>query len=141
MNIDIKSMMKASQAVTMEVPGYEDFTVEVTYLGKNEMQKIREKCLKKKLNKKTRQMEDDLDIDLFQDIYAKKVLTGWSGLTIKTLASLILIEPPQGAESDSEVEYTPENAATLMVNSAYIDRFIADMLEDVENFAGNSEKS
>ena len=43
----------------------EGFTVQLTYLARDEILKLRNKCLKQKFNKKTRAFEEQLDEDTF----------------------------------------------------------------------------
>ena len=53
--------MTPSKTVSIDYPGYEGFSVDLTYLAREELVKLRNRCVKQVLNKKTRAFEDKLD--------------------------------------------------------------------------------
>ena len=53
--VSLATLMTPSKTVTMDYPGIDGFTVDITYLAREELLKVRNKCLKQKFNKKTRQ--------------------------------------------------------------------------------------
>ena len=52
--VSLKSLLTPSKTVDIDYPGYVDFTVSLCYLSREELVKLRNKCLKQKFNKKTR---------------------------------------------------------------------------------------
>ena len=75
--VSIGSLLTASKTLSMEYPDFEGWTVELTYLSREELMKVRNRCLKQKFKKKTRQFEDDLDEDRCLTEYVKGVIKGW----------------------------------------------------------------
>ena len=67
--VSLKSLLTPSKTVSIDYPGYEGFVVDLTYLSREELLKLRNKCLKQKFNKKTRAFEDSLDEELFLTEY------------------------------------------------------------------------
>ena len=131
--ISLASLMTPSKTITMEYPGIEEFEVQITYLAREELLKIRNKCLKQKFNKKTRQFEDELDDDIFLTEYVKGVIKGWKGLKYNRLGELILVDV-SAQNPEDELEFTQENAEVLMRNSNDFDTWITEVTGDLENF-------
>ena len=59
--ISLASLMTPSKTVSIDFPGYKGFTVDLTYLAREELLKLRKKCVSTKFNKKTHQPEEILD--------------------------------------------------------------------------------
>ena len=55
--VSLSSLMTPSKTVTIDFPGMEGFTVDLCYLAREELLKLRNRCLKQKFNKKTRAFE------------------------------------------------------------------------------------
>ena len=134
--ISLKSLMTPSKTVTIDFPGYDDFTVDVTYLAREELLKLRKKCLTTKFDKKTRQPIEDFDEDIFLKEYCKSVIKGWSGLKYRYLEELLLVDI-SALDPEDELVHTAENAELLMRNSSDFDSWITDIVGDLENFTGN----
>ncbi len=131
--ISLASLMTPSKTITMEYPGIEEFEVQITYLAREELLKIRNKCLKQKFNKKTRQFEDELDDDIFLTEYVKGVIKGWKGLKYNRLGELILVDV-SAQNPEDELAFSQENAEVLMKNSNDFDTWITEVTGDLENF-------
>ena len=56
--VSLKTLMTPSKTVSIEFPGYDDFLVDICYLAREELVKIRKKCVSNKWNKKTHQPEE-----------------------------------------------------------------------------------
>ncbi len=131
--VSLASLMTPSKTVTMDYPGIEGFKVQVCYLAREELLKVRNKCVKQKFNKKTRQFEDDLDEDRFLTEYVKGVIKGWTGLKYANLGELLLVDV-SAQNAEDELAYTQENAEVLMRNSNDFDTWITEVTGDLENF-------
>lgn len=131
--MDLKSMIAPSKTTWVEYPGLHGFEVELAYLTKDELMKIRKKCLTNKISRKTRQMEEEVNSELFQQLYVDAVIKDWKGLKLKYLNELV---PTNfGSEDpDEEVDFTQENAEVLMDNCIPFNDFVGEILEDVQNF-------
>ena len=131
--VSLASLMTPSKTITMDYPGIEGFEVQVTYLAREELLKVRNKCLKQKFNKKTRQFEDELDDDRFLKEYVKGVIKGWTGLKYANLGELLLVDV-SAMDPQDELIYSLENAEILMKNSSDFDTWITEVTGDLENF-------
>jgi hypothetical protein len=131
--VSLASLMTPSKTITMDYPGIEGFKVQVCYLAREELLKVRNKCVKQKFNKKTRQFEDDLDEDRFLTEYVKGVIKGWNGLKYANLGELLLVDV-SAQDAEDELAYTQENAEVLMRNSNDFDTWITEVTGELENF-------
>ena len=130
-------MIIQSKTAWIEYPGLKDFEVQLAYLTKDELMKIKNKATSNKLNRKTRQMEEEVDSDYFQQLYVEAVLKDWRGLKYKYLNHLVPSDI-SGVEEEDELPFTQEDAKILMDNSVDFDSFISASLEDIENFTRSS---
>lgn len=134
--ISLASLMTPSKTVKIDFPGYKGFTIDLCYLAREEMVKIRKKCVTTKFDKKTRQPEEILDEDRFVTEYCKGVIKGWSGLKYRYLEELLLVDV-SALDLDDELLYTQDNAELLMKNSTDFDTWVTETVSDLENFTGN----
>tara|TARA_R100000353_G_C6435829_1_gene177196 strand:+ start:151 stop:591 length:441 start_codon:yes stop_codon:yes gene_type:complete len=131
--VSLKSLLTPSKTVSIDFPGLDNFVIDLTYLSREELLKLRQRCLKNKFNKKTRAFEEQLDEDTFLTEYCKAIIKGWKGLKYSYLEELLLVDT-SGVDPKSELEYTQENAETLMRNAADFDQWVTDTVSDLENF-------
>jgi len=134
--ISLSSLMTPSKTVTLDFPGYSGFSVDVTYLAREELLKLRKKCLSTKFNRKTRQPEEELNEDMFLVEYVKAVIKGWKGLKFRYLEELLLVDVSE-LDPDDELPFTQDNAELLMKNSGDFDTWVTEVGGDLENFTGN----
>ena len=59
--VSLASLLTPSKTVTIDYPGIDGFEVDLCYLAREELLKLRNKCLSQKFNKKTRAFEEQLD--------------------------------------------------------------------------------
>ena len=131
--VSLKSLLTPSKTVSIDYPGYEGFAIDLCYLSREELVKLRNKCLKQKFNKKTRAFEDSLDEELFLVEYVSSIIKGWNGLKYKYLEEFLLVDVGQ-LNPEDELDYTQENAELLMRNSGDFDQWVTDTVGDLENF-------
>ena len=131
--VSLKSLMTSSKTVSLDYPGYSDFTVDLTYISREELLKVRNRCMKQKFNKKTRAFEDSLDEDTFLTEYVSAIIKGWKGLKYKYLEEFLLVDI-SSVSPEEELPYTQENAELLMRNSSDFDQWVTDTVGDLENF-------
>lgn len=131
-SLSLKSMIKPEQAAEIEFPGLEGFKVMLNYLGREKLADIRKTCVTKKLVKG--QIEESIDFDKFNRLYSDAVIKGWSGLKLKYVSQMMLVEIPEGNSEDAELPYTPENAEVLLRNANDFDTFVSSTLGDLSNF-------
>jgi hypothetical protein len=134
--VSLASLLTPSKTLTMDYPDFEGWSVDLTYLSREELMKVRNRCLKQKFNKKTRQFEEVLDDDTFLTNYVSAVIKGWTGLKYKNLSELVLIDLGD-IDPESECEHTQENAEVLMKNSPNFDTWVTECVGELENFTSN----
>lgn len=134
--ISLASLMTPSKTVTLDYPGYPEMTVSLTYLAREELLKLRKKCVTNKFNKKTHQPEEELDEEIFLKEYSKAVIKGWTGLKFRYLEELLLVDVSD-LDPESELPYTQENAELLMKNGVNFDTWVTESVGDLENFTSN----
>lgn len=132
--MDLQSLIVPSKETWAEYPGLPDFKVALAYLTRDELMKIRKKASSNVVNKKTRQIEEQVDSDLFQEIYISSVIKNWTGLKYKYLAKLLPIDESAIEDLDAELEFSKDNAVTLMKNASDFDSWVTEVLDDVQNF-------
>ena len=70
--ISLASLMTPSKTVSIDFPGYSGMSVDVCYLAREELVKLRKKCVSTRFDKKTRQPEEVLDEEKFLIEYFRK---------------------------------------------------------------------
>ena len=131
--VSLATLMTPSKTVSIDFPDMDGFSVDLCYLARDELLKLRTRCLKQKFNKKTRAFEEQLDEDTFLVEYVKAIIKGWRGLKYKYLKELMLVNVENLKEED-ELPFTRENAELLMKNSLDFDTWITETVGDLENF-------
>jgi len=134
--ISLASLMTPSKTVTIDFPGYTGMTVDLCYLAREELVKLRKRCVTTKFNKKTRQPEEDLDDERFLVEYCKAVIKGWKGLKYKYLEELLLVDI-SALDPEDELAFTQDNSELLMRNASDFDTWVTETVSDLENFTGN----
>lgn len=128
---NIKTLLVPNKTVETEFPGLPGFKIKLCFLSRETLTTIRKKSTKTVF--KNRQMTEDFDEDLFLQLYVQNTIKGWSGLTLEHLSKLVPIEL---ADQDPKtlVDFSDENALSLMKNSTNFDSFITEQVTDLGNF-------
>ena len=134
--VSLASLMTSSKTVSVDFPGYSGFSVNLCYLAREELVKLRKRCVSTKWNKRTHQAEEDLDEDKFIVEYTKAVIKGWTGLKYRYLEELLLVDVGE-LDLDDELPYTQDNAELLMKNATSFDTWVTEAVGDLENFTGS----
>lgn len=130
-NISLKTLLVPSKSLEVEYPGMPDFKIQVAFLSRETLQNIRKKATKTSF--KNRQPLEELNDELFLELYVKSSIKGWSGLKLKYLEQLAPVDLT-GQDPEAELEYSEENALYLMKNSGNFDTFISEQVTDLGNF-------
>lgn len=131
MTVSLKTLLVASKAVTVEYPGLPGFKVDACFLSRETLQNIRKKATKTTF--KNRQAVEELNDDLFLQLYVQAAIKGWTGFKLSYLEQLAPVDLT-GEDPDSELEFSEENALFLMKSSANFDAFISETVTDLGNF-------
>tara|TARA_B100000508_G_C11357260_1_gene227055 strand:- start:122 stop:547 length:426 start_codon:yes stop_codon:yes gene_type:complete len=133
--VSLASLMTASKTVSVDFPGYTGFSVDLCYLAREELLKLRKKCVKTKWDKKTHQPIEELDEEKFLVEYTKGVIKGWTGLKYRYLEELLLVDIGD-LDPEDELPFTQENSELLMKNAASFDTWVTETSGELENFTG-----
>jgi len=135
---NLSDLLTPSKTTSVEYPGFEGFTLNLTYLSRDEMLKIRKKSVTTKFDRKTRQPIEELDEKLFLNEYTKAIIKGWSGFKLKYVSQMLPIDEDKIIDPNNELPYTHENAMALMENSGEFDNWLSEVVNDLANFTKNS---
>lgn len=139
--IALQSLLTPEKVVSVEYPGCDGFKLDIAFLSREEIVKIRKKCTVTKFNKRTRQPEDELDEELFLKTYVTSIIKGWTGLKYKFLSDLMLVDLSTIKDVEDELEYTQDNALVLMKNSQELDGFVTEITSSLSNFMKYSSQT
>ena len=131
--VSLASLLTPSKTVTVDYPGFSGFSVDLCYLAREELVKLRSRCLSQKFNKKTRAFEEDLDDEKFLVEYCSAVIKGWKGLKYTYLEKMLLVDLSQ-VDKNGELAYSQEDAEILMKNAPDFDTWVTETVGDLENF-------
>lgn len=137
MAISLKTLLVPSKQVEVEYPGMPGFKVNLSFLSRETLVNIRKKATKTTF--KNRQPQEELNDELFLQLYVQASVKGWSGLKLSYLEELAPVDLT-GQDKDDELEYTEENALFLMKSSANFDAFVSETVTDLGNFQDSNEK-
>jgi hypothetical protein len=132
MTLSLKTLLVPSKEIDVEYPGMPGFVVSVSFLSRETLQNIRKKATK--TSYKNRQAQDELNDELFLELYVQNSVKGWKGLKLAYLERLAPIDLT-GQDMESELDFTQENALYLMKSSADFDSFISEQVTDLGKFS------
>ena len=130
--------MVDTKSVWVDFTGIDGFSVEVVNLSRKELTALRKKCTTTKFNRRTRQPEENLDEEKFVTEFSNASIKNWKGLTLEKLQDLLLIDIGD-QDPKAELEYSPENAETLVNNSSEFDTWLNEVVFDLDNFRTESK--
>lgn len=134
--ISLKSLLVPSKTVEVEFPGFDGFKVQLSFLSRETLVSIRKKSTK--IVFKNRQPVEELNDDLFLQLYVAAAIKNWSGLKLAYLEQLAPVNL-EGQNPDAELQFSDENALFLMKSSANFDTWISEQVSELGNFQGSSK--
>lgn len=136
-SLSLKSLLVPSKTVEVDFPGFNGFRVKLSFLSRETLVAIRKKATKTTF--KNRQPTEELNDDLFLQLYVQNAIKGWTGFKLAYLEQLAPVDLT-GQDLDSELGYTEENALFLMKNSSNFDAWVSEQVTELGNFQSNSGK-
>tara|TARA_R110000868_G_scaffold410341_2_gene698038 strand:- start:3236 stop:3679 length:444 start_codon:yes stop_codon:yes gene_type:complete len=136
--MDLKSLLVDSKTTWVEFPGLLGFEVELANLSRKELTNLRKKCTINKFNRKTRQFEDELNDEKFIVEFTKSTVKNWKGLQLGFLQDLLLVDL-KGQDEKAEMEFSEENAQSLVENSTEFDNWLNEVVFDLDNFRNKEQ--
>ena len=137
--MELKSLLVDSKSAWVDFPGMEGFSVELANLSRKELVNLRKRCTTNKFNRKTRVFEEILDENKFVEEFSGATIKGWKGLKLKYLEDLILVDL-KGQDPEIMMEYSSENAQTLVENSQEFDNWLNEVVFDLDNFRSPEQR-
>lgn len=141
--MNLKTLVVDTKTITLPFPSTriadKEPTICLRYMSRAELIKLREKCTTKVLNKKTRSMEDELNEKLFSREFSKRAIANWDNVTIKDVAEFLPLDEESIKDFDELVEYSVENAHTLVENSSDFDQWLNDKVFELDTFRRRAE--
>lgn len=134
MTMDLKQLILPEKTVEFDFPGIEGLKFKLSFLSRDAVNKIQDRCTEKKYHAKSRVATDELNEDRFLEEYVGAIIKSWSGFKSKYLADFILINEDEIIDPESELPYTEENAVLMMKNSTLLDNWVSDCIKDLTNF-------
>jgi len=127
----IKTLIVPNKETVTEFPGMPGFKITLRLLSRETLTTIRKKSTKTVF--KNRQMTEDFDEDVFLQLYVQNTVKGWTGLTMEYLSKLVPVNM-DGQDPTTLVDFSDENALSLMKNSSNFDSFITEQVSELGNF-------
>jgi len=133
--LSLKTLLVPSKTVEVDYPGMSGFKVKVNFLSRETLVNIRKKSTKTTF--KNRQATDELNDEVFLQLYVKESIKGWEGLKLSYLEQLAPVDLT-GQDLEAELDFSEENALFLMKNSSNFDAFVSETVTDLGNFQTSS---
>lgn len=130
----INRVRSVDAARWVEYEGIEGFEVQLHYITREELTKIRDKCLVIKFNQTSRQREETLDGEKFIKEYASRAILDWKGLKMKNLPELLPVDISDD-DPEQEIPFNIEEAEALLRESNTFDQWVTDCMNDFEKFS------
>ena len=130
-SLSLKSLLVPSKQVEAEFPGFAGFKVQLSFLSRETLVGIRKKATK--ITFKNRQPTEELNDDLFLQLYVAACIKGWSGFKLSYLEQLAPVDL-SGQDMDAELEFSDENALFLMKSSSNFDSWVSEQVTELGNF-------
>lgn len=135
-NLNISQLALDTKKMTFDYPGLEGFKVTLTHLSKPEQVKIREASTVSKVDQETGFPYTELDQDLYIRNFATRAINGWEGLTGEHLAKIMLIDESQLEDPKETIDYSVDNAVSMLRYSKAFDNWVTAQLGKIDNFRG-----
>ena len=100
----LKNLISTETVGWVTYPDIKDFEVQIKFITREDLIKVRKASLKIAFNKKTRQKEEEVDTDVFLEKYAERAIKDWRGLKIKHLPKLLPVNIA-GMNGEEEVPF------------------------------------
>ena len=137
-DLSLKTLLVPSKSVEVEYPGMPGFKINLSFLSRETIINIRKKATKTSF--KNRQPQEELNDELFLQLYVEQAVKGWTGLKIRYLEQLAPVDVKH-LDLEDELNYTSENALYLMKNSSDFDSFVSEQVGDLGNFSMSNTKN
>lgn len=132
--MSLKNILVDTKTVEVDFPGHPTFKVVLGAISRELLRKIRKDSTTTKMDSKLRMPIEKLDEEKFATMFTEAAVKGWSGLTFEILSELTLIDEDAVDNMEEEIEYTQENASTLLKESQIFDSWVNEVVYDIARF-------
>lgn len=136
--VSLDTLMVPNKETEVEFPGIDGFKVKLAFQSREALIAIRKKATNKKFTRSSREITEEVDDQLFLELYVKAVVKGWTGLKLKHLDKLLLVDLSDQKDLEVELPYSQDEALKLMKASVIFDQFVSDTVSDLANFPKSS---
>lgn len=130
--MDLSNLIANKKEINIPFPGMEGFSVKLAFVSKDALRKLSDKSKVLSFDK-ARQPIETIDDKLFSKLYTGEVILGWEGFKFEYLKELLVVDD-SAMPTEGEIEFSPENAVSLVSNSAIFDGWVSSILSDIANF-------
>tara|TARA_R110000822_G_scaffold100995_3_gene227010 strand:+ start:5664 stop:6116 length:453 start_codon:yes stop_codon:yes gene_type:complete len=138
--MDLKKLMVDTKAAWVDFPGLPGFEVEVANLSRKELSGLRKKCTTTKYDRKTHLQVETLEEEKFITEFSRAVIKNWKGLTLAHLETILLVNIEE-QDPEKELEFSEENAETLVSSSTEFDTWLNEVVFDLDNFRSKPKEA
>ncbi len=137
-SLSLKSVLVPSKEVKIDYPGLPGFTLTLAYLSRDTLISLRKKATNTTIARGARQTEEKLDEELFLSLFAAATIKGWQGFKLSYVEQLMPVDLGD-IDREKELEFTPENALSVMKSSPEFDSYVNSIITDLGNFQTNKK--
>ena len=134
--MNLKDLRVNLKTIKAPFPGLDGFVVDVNYITRETSTKLQEDSMVTAIDPKLKMPVEELDKGKFLEKFCEAAIKGWSGLKYKYLEQLLLVDLSSVPNIEDEMEYTKEDAVELIKGSQAFDRWINEVIFDLERFRG-----
>ena len=107
-----------------------DIYFDIKFLSKTKMSKMTSRHTRTKIDKKTHQPVEDLDIDALRRDMCEQCVKGWHNVTYRWLATIMPIDTSKIEDLDAEVEFSQDALQTVIEHSYNLDGWIFEVVRN-----------
>ena len=137
--MELKSILLPEKVVTFEYPGLDGLEFDLAFLSKDSNQDILKKCTITRFNPKFQRTDEELDDEKFLEMYVAAIVKNWRGFKMKYLSEFVIADFSD-FDDDQELDYSQENALTLMKSSTTFDNWVSKQIGEIKNFTKQDSK-
>ena len=141
-DVSLKTLLIPEKTVSIayDKERFPKFEVKLSHAPREQLSNMRKRCITTKLDPKTKQPSEDLDEDLFLNLFCDRCIKGWSGLKYKYLEELLLVDVSD-QDPEDELPFNEENVEVLMKNSPEFDTWVMTEVGYLGNFSTSKSKN
>lgn len=133
--MELKSLISDNKVIDIEHPEFPGFVVSIAYVSREQYAALAKKATTLQYDKRTHKPDNKLDMDLLAKLQVKATIKGWTGLKLRYLLDLLPIDLPEDTDLDeTELDYSEDNALTLITDSVAFDSWVSSVASEVKNF-------